>query len=220
MLNPRSSSATIEPCVDERRRSRPAAAPRRRRACRPSARIWNCSSKSPDRLDLDLVVGLRVDQVVEDLLVGGDLLGLAGTHQVHLAGVLRRPRSYGARRYSLLLSSSSCYRTPAAMHATTRTPSTSQSRVLPQSSCASPCRPNSLCPPRPVVDRRRCLTRRRDRRSAGGACRRRARPARPSVTCVRGLSRASSVECPPAACSRPARVLPGRRRARAPSRRR
>ena len=37
----------------------------------PSARIWNCSSKSPDGLDLDVVVGLRVDQVVEDLLVGG-----------------------------------------------------------------------------------------------------------------------------------------------------
>jgi hypothetical protein len=54
----------------------------------PSARIWNCSSKSPDRLDLDVVVGIGVDEVVEDLLVGVDLLGLTGAHQVDGAGVL------------------------------------------------------------------------------------------------------------------------------------
>ena len=57
----------------------------------PSARIWNCSSKSPDGLDLGLVVGLRVDQVVEDLLVGVDLFGLAGAQEVHLPVFSFRP---------------------------------------------------------------------------------------------------------------------------------
>ncbi len=47
----------------------------------PSAWIWNCSSKSPAGLDLDVVVGLGVDQLVEDLLVGVGLLGLAGAQQ-------------------------------------------------------------------------------------------------------------------------------------------
>ena len=47
----------------------------------PSAWIWNCSSKSPAELDLDVVVGVGVDQLVEDLLVGVGLLGLAGAQQ-------------------------------------------------------------------------------------------------------------------------------------------
>ena len=42
-----------------------------------------------DGLDLDVVVGVCVDQLVEDLLVRGGLLGLARAHQVDLAGVLR-----------------------------------------------------------------------------------------------------------------------------------
>ena len=54
------------------------------------------------RLDLDLVVGLRVDQVVEDRLVGVDLFGLARTQQVHLAGVFLRP-ARGALPLLLLL---------------------------------------------------------------------------------------------------------------------
>src|SRR5918998_353486 len=41
-----------------------------------------------DRLDLDGVLGVRVDHVVEDRLVGVDLLRLAGAHQVDRARVL------------------------------------------------------------------------------------------------------------------------------------
>ncbi len=54
----------------------------------PSAWIWNCCSKSPAEIDLDLVVGVGVDQVVEDLLVGVGLLRLAGAQQLHRAGVV------------------------------------------------------------------------------------------------------------------------------------
>ena len=44
------------------------------------------------RLDLGVVVDLRVDEVVEDLLVGGRLFGLGRTQQVHLAGVFLSTR--------------------------------------------------------------------------------------------------------------------------------
>ena len=56
----------------------------------PSAWIWNCWAKSLAGLDLDVVVGLGVDQLVEDLLVGVGLLGLAGAQQLDGAGVLAR----------------------------------------------------------------------------------------------------------------------------------
>ena len=76
MLNPRSSSATRRALVDETGdRSR----------LRYGSKVEGAAF-GPDlelllevggRLDRGVVVGLRVDQVVEDVLVGGRLFGLA-----------------------------------------------------------------------------------------------------------------------------------------------
>ena len=81
MSKPMSSSDTIWPCLGQVRRSAPGCGTAATSRVPPSARIWNCSSKSPTDSTSTVVVGLGVDQLVEDLLVGVDLLGLAGAHE-------------------------------------------------------------------------------------------------------------------------------------------
>ena len=91
MSKPRSSSATIVP-ASAWSTTAPGCGTAATSSVPPSARIWNCSSKSPAGLDLHLVVDFGVDQLVEDLLVGVGLLRLAGAQQRStVAGVLDRP---------------------------------------------------------------------------------------------------------------------------------
>ena len=142
-----------------------------------------------DRLDGHLVVDLGVDQVVEDLLVGVGLLGLAGAHERELTAQLAATvATVAAITATAVVVVAACRGDEGEGAEHHRELSVPHLLLL-------------LGWLRVTLRPRRCQCRLRGRRSAAGGCRPPARSVRPCCARVRGLRRARTLDRPRRACA-------------------